>query len=181
MLSTTWPRISSFPQASDFIFYPFCHRINTESKQYDSSKLLPKLEKTLESPLDCKEIQPVHSKGDHPWGFFGSTDAKAETPILWPPHVKSWLIGKDSDAGRDFGAWGKGDNRGWDGWMASLTRWTWVGDRQGGLACCSSWGRKESDVTEGLNGTELKLPLFIMFSPLYLYSLLFLLQPLGRK
>ena len=59
--------------------------------------------KTLESSLDCKEIQPVHSKGDQSWNFFGRTDAKAETPILWPPHAKSWLIGKDSDAGRDWG------------------------------------------------------------------------------
>ena len=59
------------------------------------------LEKTLESPLDCKEIQPVHSKGDQPWVFLGRNDAKAETPVLWPPHAKSWLIGKDSDAGRD--------------------------------------------------------------------------------
>ena len=64
------------------------------------------LEKTLESPLDCKEIQPVHSEGDQPWDFFERTDAKAETPILWPPHVKTWLIGKDSDAGRDCGAGG---------------------------------------------------------------------------
>ena len=60
------------------------------------------LEKTLEGPLDCKEIQPVHSKDQH-WDFFGRNDAKAETPVLWPPHAKSWLIGKDSDAGRDWG------------------------------------------------------------------------------
>ena len=60
------------------------------------------LEKTLESPLDCKEIQPVHSEGDQPWDFSGRTDAKAETPVLWPPHAKSSLIGKDSDAGRDW-------------------------------------------------------------------------------
>ena len=84
------------------------------------------LEKTLESPLDCKEIQPVHPKGDHSWVLIGRTDAEAETPILWPPHAKSWLIGKDSDAGRDWGQEEKGDDRGWDGWMASLTRWTWV-------------------------------------------------------
>ena len=83
------------------------------------------LEKTLESPLDCKEIQPVHSKGDQPWDFFGRTDAKAETPVLWPPHAKSWLTGKDSDAGRDWGQEEKGMT-GWDGWMASLTQWTWV-------------------------------------------------------
>ena len=80
------------------------------------------LEKTLESPLDCKEIQPVHSEGDQPWDFFGRNDAKAETSVLWPPQAKSWLIGKNSDAG----AGGEEDDRGWDGWMASLTRWTWV-------------------------------------------------------
>ena len=83
------------------------------------------LEKTLESPLDCKEIQPVHSKGDQSWVYFGRTDAKAETPIRWPPHVKSWLIGKDW-CWEGLGAGGKGDDRGWDGWMASLTLWTWV-------------------------------------------------------
>ena len=84
------------------------------------------LEKTLESPLDCKEIQPIHSKGYQSWVFFGRSDAKAETPVLWAPHAKSWLIGKDSDAGRDWGAGGEGADRGWDGWMASLTWWTWV-------------------------------------------------------
>ena len=84
------------------------------------------LEKTLESPLDCKEIKPVHPKGDQSWVFIGRTDAGAETPILWPPHAKSWLIGKDPDAGRDWGAGGEGDDREWDGWMASLTRWAWV-------------------------------------------------------
>ena len=66
------------------------------------------LEKTLESPLDCKEIQPVHSDGDQPWDFFGKNDAKAETPVLCPPHAKNWLIGKDSDAGRDWGQEKKG-------------------------------------------------------------------------
>ena len=66
------------------------------------------LEKTLESPLDCKEIQPVHSEGDQPWDFFGSNDPKAETPVLWPPDEKSCLIGKDSDAGRDWGQEEKG-------------------------------------------------------------------------
>ena len=79
------------------------------------------LEKTLESPLDCKEIQPVHPKGDQSWVFIGRTDVEAETPILWPLDVKSWLIGKDPDAGRDLGA-GEGDDREWDGWMASPTR-----------------------------------------------------------
>ena len=80
---------------------------------------------TLERPLDCKEIQPVHSEGDQPWDFFGRNDAKAEAPVLWPPHVKSWLIGKDW-CWEGLGAGGEGDDRGWDGWMASLTRWTWV-------------------------------------------------------
>ena len=84
------------------------------------------LEKTLESPLDCKEIQPVHPKGDQSWLFTGRTDVEAETPILWPPDAKSWLIWKDPDAGRDWGTGGEGDDKGWDGWMASLTRWTWV-------------------------------------------------------
>ena len=84
------------------------------------------LEKTLESPLDCKEIQPVHSEGDQPWDFFGRNDAKAETPVRWPPHAKSWLIGKDPEAGGKLRARGKGGDRGWNSWMASLTQWTWV-------------------------------------------------------
>ena len=83
------------------------------------------LEKTLESPFDCKEIQPVYPKGDQSWVFIGITDAKAETPILWPPHAKSWLIGKDW-CWEGLGAGGEGDDRGWDGWMASPTQWTWV-------------------------------------------------------
>ena len=85
------------------------------------------LEKTLESPLDCKEIQPVHCKGDQPWDFFGRNDAKAEAPVLWPPHVKSWLTGKDSDAGRDWGQEEKGMTEDeMDGWMASPNWWTWI-------------------------------------------------------
>ena len=83
------------------------------------------LEKTLESPLDCKEIQPVHPKGNQSWIFIGRTDVEAETPILWPPDSKNWLIWKDPDAGKRLKA-GKGDDRGWDGRMASLTQWTWV-------------------------------------------------------
>ena len=77
------------------------------------------LEKTLESPLNCKEIQPVHSEGDQPWDFFGSNDAKAETPVLWSPHVKSWLIGKDSDAGRDWEQEEKGMTE--DRWLDGIT------------------------------------------------------------
>ena len=115
------------------------------------------LEKTLESPLDCKEIQPVHSEGDQSWVFFGRTDAKAETPVLWPPHAKSWLIGKDSDAGRDWGQEEKGTTEDeMAGWHHQLdgheSEWTpGVGDGQRGLACCNSWDRKESDTTERLN------------------------------
>ena len=119
------------------------------------------LEKTLESPLDCKEIQPVHSEGDQPRDFFGRNDAKAETPVLWPPHVKSWLIGKDSDSGRDWGQEEKGtpedEMAGWHHWLDGReSEWTpGVGDGQGGLACYDSWGRKELDTTEWLNWTEL--------------------------
>ena len=105
------------------------------------------LEKKLESPLDCKEIQPVYPKGDQSWVFIGRTDVEAETPILWPPDAKSWRIWKDPDAGKDWRQEKKGTNdRGWDGWMASLTQWTWVwvnsgvGDGQGGLECYSPKG-----------------------------------------
>ena len=118
------------------------------------------LEKTLESPLDFKEIQPVHPKGDQSWVFTGRTDVEAETPILWSPHVKSWLIGKDPDAGRDWGQEKKGmtedEMAGWHHWFDGHEfEWTpRVGDGQGGLACCDSWGCKESDTTERLNWTE---------------------------
>ena len=118
------------------------------------------LEKTLESPLGCKEIQPVHSKGDQSWVFFGRNDAKAETPVLWPPHVKSWLIGKDSDAGRDWGKEEKGTTEdemvGWHHWLDGREfEWTpGDGGGQGVLACCDPWGRKESYTTERLNWTE---------------------------
>ena len=117
------------------------------------------LEKTLESPLDCKEIQLVHSKGDQPWVFFGRTDAKAEIPVLWQPHVKSWLIGKDSDAGRDWGqekGMTEAEMAGWYHWLDGHEfEWTpGVGDGQGGLVCRNSWGCKESDTTEWLNWTE---------------------------
>ena len=121
------------------------------------------LEKTLESPLDCKEIQPVHPKGDKSWVFTGRTDAKAETPILWPPHAMSWLIGKDPDAGRDWGQEEKGTTEdemaGWRHWLDGHEfEWTLgVGDGQGSLAYCDSWGCKESDTTEWLNWTELRL------------------------
>ena len=118
------------------------------------------LEKTLESRLDYKEIQPVHPQGDQFWVFIGRTDAEAETPILWPPNAKSWLIGKDSDAWRDWGQEEKGTTEDeMAGWHHRLNGhvfgWTpGVGDGQRGLACCNSWGCKESDMTEWLNWTE---------------------------
>ena len=114
------------------------------------------LEKTLESPLDCKEVQPVHPKGDQSWVFIGRTDAIAETPILWPPHAKSWLTGKDPDAGMDWGCEKGTTEDEMAGWHCRLDghefEWTLgVGDGQGGLACCDSWGCKDSDTTEQLN------------------------------
>ena len=123
---------------------------------------------SLESPLDCKEIQPVHSEGDQPWDFFGRNAAKAGTPVLWPPHVKSWLIGKDSDARRD---WGQEEKRttedemaGWHHWLhGHESGWTpGVGDGQGGLACCDSWGHKDSDTTERLNWTEIWFKMLVV-------------------
>ena len=119
------------------------------------------LEKTLESPLDCKEIQPVHPKGDQSWVFIGRTDVEAETPVLWPPHANSWPIGKDPDAGRDWGQEEKGTTEdemaGWHHWLYGHEfEWTpGVGDGQEGLACWDSWGHKESDMTERLNWIEL--------------------------
>ena len=118
-------------------------------------------EKTLESPLDCKEIQPVHPKGDQCWVFIERTDVETETPILWLSHAKSWLIGKDPDAGKYWGQEEKGKTEDeMVGWHHRLDGdgfgWTLgVGDGQGGLACCGSWGCKESDMTEQLNWTEL--------------------------
>ena len=106
--------------------------------------------------------RPVHPKGDQSWVFIGRTDAEAETPVLWPPDVKSWLIWKDPDAGRDWGQEEKGttedDMAGWHHWLNGHEfGWTLgVGDGQGGLACCGSWGHKESDMTERLNWTELR-------------------------
>ena len=125
------------------------------------------LEKTLESPLDCKEIQPVHPKGDQSWVFIRRTDAEAETPILWPPDAKNWLIGKDPDAGRDWGQEEKGMTEDeMVGWHHRLNghefgRTPGVGDGQGGQACSSPWGCKESDTTERLNWTELTRRTFV--------------------
>ena len=111
------------------------------------------LEKILESPLDCKEIQPVNPKGDQSWAFIERTDVEAETPVLWPPEVKSWLIRKHSDAGRDWGQEEKGTTEdemaGWHCWLDGHEfEWTpGVGDGQGSLVCCGdSWGCKESEL-----------------------------------
>jgi len=118
------------------------------------------LERTLESPLECKEIQSTHPKGNQSYLFIGRTDVEAETPILWSPAVKSWLIWKDPDAGRDWRQEEKGKTEdgmvGWHHWLNGHGfEWTpGVGDGPGGLACCSSWGRKESDTTERLDWTD---------------------------
>ena len=117
--------------------------------------------KTLENPLDCKEIQPVHPKGDQSWVFIRRTDAEAETPILWPPHeeLTHW---KRPWCWEELEAGGEGDDRGWDGWMASLTRWTWVWVNSGswwwtgrpGLLWFMRWQRVGYDWVTELNWTE---------------------------
>ena len=118
------------------------------------------LEKTPESPLDRKEIQPVHPKGNQSWIFIGRTDAKADAPMLCPPDVKNWLIGKDPDTRKDWRQEEKGMTEdgmvGWHHWLDRLEfeQALGVGDEQGGLACCSPWGCKESNMTERLNCTE---------------------------
>ena len=120
------------------------------------------LEKTLERPLDCKEIQPVHPKGNQSWIFIGRTDTEAETSTLWPPDAKNWLVWKDPHAGKDWRLEEKGMTEDeMVGWHHQLDGHEFeqapgVGDGQGSLACCSPWGRKESDTTEQLNWTELK-------------------------
>ena len=119
------------------------------------------LEKTLESPLDCKEIQPVHPKGDQSWIFIGRTDA--EIPILWPPDVKNWFTGEEPDAGWRLKAGGEGEDRGWHGWMASLTQWTWVWVNSGswwwtgrpGVLQSMAWQRVRHNWATELNWTEL--------------------------
>ena len=112
------------------------------------------LEKTLESPLNSKEIQPVHPKGNQSWIFIGRTDAEAKTPILWPPDVKNWFIWKDPDAGKDWRQEKKGitedDMVGWHHWLDGheFEQAPGVGDGQGSLACCSSWGCKETRLSD---------------------------------
>ena len=108
---------------------------------------------TLESPLDSKKIQPVHPKGNQSWIFTGRTDAEAEAPKLWPPDVKNWITGKDPDAGKDWRQEEKGTTEDeTDGWRHQLNgheceQTLAVGDRQGGLACCSPWGHKETGLS----------------------------------
>ena len=125
---------------------------------------------TLESPFDCKETQTVHSKGDQSWVFLGRNDAKAETPVLWPPHAKSWLIGKDSDAERGWEQEEKGTTEDeMAGWHHQLDgcefQWTpGDGDGQGFLACCASWGCEELETTEWLNWTELNWSWLLMLT-----------------
>ena len=142
------------------------------------------LEKTLESPLDCKEIQPVHPKGDQSWVFIGRTDVEAETPVLWPPDTKSWLIGKDPDAEKDWGQEEKGMTENemveWHHWLDGHEfEWTLgVGDGQGGLACYGSWARKELHMTEWLNWTvlnwtsEVPTTLFLRQKCLYILAVI---------
>ena len=128
------------------------------------------LEKTLESPLDCKETQPVHPKGDQSWVFTGRTDVEAGTPVFWPPDAKSWLIGKDLDARKYLAQEEKGmtedEMAGWHHWLNGHGfGWTsGVGDGQGGLACCGFWCHKELDMTEQLNSTELTIIFYLQLS-----------------
>ena len=124
------------------------------------------LEKTLESYLDGKEIKSLNPKGNQLWIFIERTDAEAETPILWPPVVKSWLIWKDPDAGKDWGQEEKGTTEdemvGWH--HQEFEQAPGVSDGQEGLACCSPWGCKESDTTEWLNWTQQVFILKIVLS-----------------
>ena len=118
------------------------------------------LEKTLESPLDFKEIKPVDGKGNQSWIFIRRTDAKVEAPILWPPDVKNWFIGKDPDAGKDWRQEKKGttvdEMVGWHHRLNGHEFMQTLGDGEGqrSLACCNPWGRKELDTTEWLNWTD---------------------------
>ena len=146
--------------------FPSCHKWMWELDHKES--WAPKnwcfwtvvLEKTLESPLDGKQIQPVNSKGNQSWIFIERTDAEAEAPTLWPPEVKNWLTGKDPDAGKDWVQEKEMTEDKMVGWHHQLDgheseQAPRVGDGQGSLACCSPWGLKESDASERLNWTKL--------------------------
>ena len=124
------------------------------------------LEKTLESPLDCKDVQPVHPKGDQSWVFFGRTDVEAETPILWPPDVKSWLIWIRPWCWKRLKAGGEGDNRGWDGWMAPPTQWTWVWVDSG-----SWWWTGRPGVLQFMGFTESRIQLSDWTELNYIWSI----------
>ena len=151
------------------------------------------LEKTLESLLDCKEVKPVNPKGDQSWIVIGRTDAEAETPIFWPPDVKNWLIGKDPDAGKDWGQEEKGMTKhkmvGWHHWLNGheFEQALGVGDEQRSLVC---WGCNESDMTERLNWLLdsdraswkiYDLPTWVILNPLFILSTITAIFILFRK
>ena len=120
------------------------------------------LEKTLESPLDCEEIQLINPKGNQSWIFIERTDAEAEAPILWPPDAKNWLIRKDPDAGKDWRqerGMTEDEMVGWHHWLDGheFEQALWIGGGQGSLVCCGSWGCKESDMTERMDWTDTKM------------------------
>ena len=146
-------------------FYYVCYNVTAGSLRRLNTKELmvfqtEVLEKTLESPLDSKEIQAAHPKGNRSWIFTGRTDAEDEAPFLWPPEAKSQLFGKDPDPGRDWRREEKGMTEdemvGWHQWLDvhEFEQAPGVGEEQGSLACCSPWGRTESDMTERLNWPE---------------------------
>ena len=133
------------------------------------------LEKTLDSPLDSKEIQPVHPKGNQSWIFIGRTDAEAETPVLWLPDAKSWLPRKDPDAGKDWGQEEKGvtedETVGWHHWLHGHEFEQILGESkgQGSLVCCSPWGYKESDMMQQLNNNNMESFLSFLSNLCYMY------------
>ena len=138
--------------------WELAHKEGWASKNWYSQTAV--LEKVLESPFDCKEIKPLNPKENKPWEFTGRTDAEAEVPILWPPDVKSWLIRKDSEAGKDWGQEEKGMTEdemvGWHHQLNGCEFEQMPGDDegQGSLVCCGPWGRKELDTTWQLNNNK---------------------------
>ena len=154
------PSIQSYGFSSGHIWmWELDHKGSWELKNWCFWTVV--LEKTLESPLESKEIKPVDPKGNQSWIFIGRTDAEAEVPILWPPDVKNWLIRKDPDAGKDSR---QDEKRTTEDEMVEWHHWLdghefeeapGVGDKQGSLECCSPWGHKELDMTERLNWLNL--------------------------